>query len=126
MAWEIRKAPDAHVRQALYAELPVVTTAMSGPLEIVDASCDILVPASNVDALAAALTELIHNSELRLRLGTNGPARARRLSDPVTQMVKARDGVPEDWGALFEQTHGTGLQHYRARQQPVRAGCSLI
>ena len=44
--------------EALYAGLPVVTTALGGPLEIVDASCGVLVP-PKPDVLAQALRGLI-------------------------------------------------------------------
>jgi glycosyltransferase involved in cell wall biosynthesis len=74
--------------EALYAGLPVVTTAIGGALEIVDESCGILVPPGDLDALAAALGRLIQDPDLRRRLGTQGPARARQLSDPTAQMAK--------------------------------------
>ncbi|WP_426757114.1 glycosyltransferase [Myxococcus sp. Y35] len=66
--------------EALQAGLPVVTTAMGGPLEIVDASCGMLVP-PEPGALAAALRRLIEDPALRSRLGQGGPVRAAALSD---------------------------------------------
>jgi glycosyltransferase involved in cell wall biosynthesis len=74
--------------EALYAGLPVVTTAIGGALEILNEQCAILTPAGDVAALAAALAELIRNRELRERLGTNGPARALQLCDPARQMAR--------------------------------------
>jgi glycosyltransferase involved in cell wall biosynthesis len=74
--------------EALYAGLPVVTTAMAGPLEIVDESCGILVTPGDVDALAVALGRLIRDPGLRRRLGAQGPVRARELCDPAAQMAK--------------------------------------
>jgi glycosyltransferase involved in cell wall biosynthesis len=68
--------------EALYAGLPVVTTALGGALEIVDESCGVLVPEGDADALAAALRRLITDSAARARLGRAGPARAATLCGP--------------------------------------------
>ena len=57
--------------EALQAELPVVTTAMGGPLEIVDASCGVLVP-PEPEALATTLRRLIEDPALRAQLGKGG------------------------------------------------------
>jgi glycosyltransferase involved in cell wall biosynthesis len=72
--------------EALHAELPVVTTAIGGALEIVDGSCGILVAPDDPAALAAALGRLIKDRELRARLGAAGPARAAALCDPRAQL----------------------------------------
>jgi glycosyltransferase involved in cell wall biosynthesis len=68
--------------EALAARLPVVTTAMGGPKEIVDESCGIVAPPKDADGIAAALRRLIDSADLRLRLGQHGPERARDLCDP--------------------------------------------
>ncbi len=73
--------------EALYAGLPVVTTAIGGALEIVDGSCGMLVEPNDPAALAAALGKLIEDGELRARLGAAGPARAAALCDPRAQMA---------------------------------------
>lgn len=67
--------------EALQAGLPVVTTAMGGPLEIVDFTCGVLVPPRPAP-LATELRKLIENPEARQRLGAAGPARAAKLCDP--------------------------------------------
>jgi glycosyltransferase involved in cell wall biosynthesis len=72
--------------EALSARLPVVTTAMGGPQEIIDASCGIVVPPGQADQLADALRRLIDSSELRAALGQRGPQRARELCDPGLRM----------------------------------------
>jgi glycosyltransferase involved in cell wall biosynthesis len=74
--------------EALYARLPVVTMALGGACEIVDDSCGVLVPPGDANALAASLRSLIQDQTLRARLGEAGPARARQLCDPATQMKK--------------------------------------
>jgi glycosyltransferase involved in cell wall biosynthesis len=79
--------------EALWAGLPVVTTAMGGALEIVDESCGLLSEPGNPDSLAAALDRLIESAELRTGLGKAGPARARHLCDPAAQMRVVEDLV---------------------------------
>jgi glycosyltransferase involved in cell wall biosynthesis len=68
--------------EALAAGLPVVTTAMGGPKEIIDESCGIVAPPGNAEQVAASLERLIDSAELRRRLGKHGPERARELCDP--------------------------------------------
>jgi glycosyltransferase involved in cell wall biosynthesis len=89
--------------EALYAGLPVVTTAIGGALEIVDHSCGILVAPENPAALATALGRLIEDRELRAPLGAAGPARAAALCEPRKQMealtralTKLRPGPARD------------------------------
>jgi glycosyltransferase involved in cell wall biosynthesis len=72
--------------EALWAGRPVVTTAIGGALEILDESCGLLTQPDNPASLARALEQLLASSDLRKRLGEAGPARARRLCDPATQM----------------------------------------
>lgn len=71
--------------EALWAGLPVVTTAMGGALEIVDDTCGILVP-PEVPALAAALRRLLVDPVARARLAAGGPVRAQALCDPVARL----------------------------------------
>jgi glycosyltransferase involved in cell wall biosynthesis len=73
--------------EALYAGLPVVTTAAGGALEIVTPDCGLLVPAGDVAALRAALRRTVRNPELRARLGAAGPGRAAALCDPARQLA---------------------------------------
>ncbi|MBI3450701.1 MAG: glycosyltransferase [Acidobacteria bacterium] len=75
--------------EALSAGLPVVTTAMGGPLEIVDPSCGLLVPPAP-SALAEGLRRVITDRKLREALGAGGPPRARLLCDPAQQLHKLR------------------------------------
>ncbi len=72
--------------EAMYAGLPVVTSSMGGPLEIVDDTSGVLVPPDDARALASALTGLLNNPAGREQLGRNGAARAQALCDPATQM----------------------------------------
>jgi glycosyltransferase involved in cell wall biosynthesis len=68
--------------EALFAGLPVVTSAIGGALEIVDETCGRLTPAGDSAAVAAALDELIRNAALRLALGGAGRNRARDRFTP--------------------------------------------
>jgi len=72
--------------EALYAGLPVLTTAIGGAREAVDETCGILVPPGCVASLAGTLASLIASPERRARLGAAGPDRARRLCDPAAQV----------------------------------------
>lgn len=67
--------------EALYAGLPVVATAMGGPLETIDTTCGVLVP-PEPGPLAQALQRLIQDGEERRRLGAAGPSRAVALCEP--------------------------------------------
>ncbi|HMF59580.1 MAG TPA: glycosyltransferase [Vicinamibacterales bacterium] len=73
--------------EALYAGLPIVTTAIGGALEILNDACGVLVPAGDVPALRGALRRLIVDPEARQRLGDSGPSRARELCDPSRQLA---------------------------------------
>jgi glycosyltransferase involved in cell wall biosynthesis len=79
--------------EALLAGLPVIATAMGGAQEIVDKSCGMLVPPGNAAALADCLRQMIESEELRLRLGERGPARAKSLCDPETQLAHLREAL---------------------------------
>jgi glycosyltransferase involved in cell wall biosynthesis len=71
--------------EAMSAGLPVVTSAAGGALEIIDASCGLLVPAGDARALAAALERLMQDPAERERLGRAGTRRAAELCDPTVQ-----------------------------------------
>jgi glycosyltransferase involved in cell wall biosynthesis len=79
--------------EALAAGLPVVASAAGGALEIVDASCGVLVPSGDSSALAGALEQLILDRDLRSKLSTAAPARAQYLSDPGRQLSKLADAL---------------------------------
>jgi glycosyltransferase involved in cell wall biosynthesis len=66
--------------EALAAGVPVVTTGMGGPLEIVSPDCGILAPC-DAAALADALSSLIVDEAKRRAMAAAGPARARELCD---------------------------------------------
>ncbi len=72
--------------EALDAGLPVITSDLGGFEESVDQSCGIRVAAGDVRAVAAALRSLIIDGSLRRQLGSAGPAKARALSDPESQI----------------------------------------
>jgi glycosyltransferase involved in cell wall biosynthesis len=77
--------------EALAAGLPVVTTDLGGPREIVDESCGILVRPDDVAHLAESLHRLIADPALRARLGQRGPARVLELCEPARQLARLDD-----------------------------------
>ena len=77
--------------EALYAGLPLLTTAMGGPPEIIDDSCGILVEPGQPAQIAEALRRLIESPGLRDRLRQAGPSRARQLCDPGAQIHRLKD-----------------------------------
>jgi glycosyltransferase involved in cell wall biosynthesis len=79
--------------EALAAGLPVVSVDFGGAREIVDQNCGALVPPGDPNALAATLRYLITDPRERTRLGSGGPARAFKLSDPANQMAKIETAI---------------------------------
>ena len=77
--------------EALYASLPVVTTAIGGAVEIVDDSCGVLVAPADAAALAGSLRRIVTDTATRKRLGSGGPRRAHELSRPELQMTRLRE-----------------------------------
>lgn len=80
--------------EALYAKLPVVTSAMGGALEFIDSEVGFLAQ-PNAQEVAAALKQLIEDERLRRRLGEAGPARARQLTDPAVQIPRLKEVLDE-------------------------------
>jgi glycosyltransferase involved in cell wall biosynthesis len=74
--------------EALYAQLPVVTSDLGGAREIVNDACGLLVSPGDARALSASLVRLIEDRRLRQKLGNAGPERARELCDVQTQMQR--------------------------------------
>lgn len=73
--------------EALHAGLPVVTSDAGGAREIVTPDCGVLVPPGDVEALRAALAELIGDRDRRVQLGAAGVARANGLCNPTRQVA---------------------------------------
>jgi glycosyltransferase involved in cell wall biosynthesis len=67
--------------EALASGLPVVTTDLGAAPEIVDETCGVLTSAASLEALAAALDELIGDGAARARLSAGARARARAFCD---------------------------------------------
>ncbi|MBK1988963.1 glycosyltransferase [Sphaerospermopsis aphanizomenoides BCCUSP55] len=72
--------------EALYAGLPVVTTAIGGAMEIVDDTCGRLVAANDIDALSQVLGRLISHPDERASLASGGKARAEYFCNPHKQI----------------------------------------
>jgi glycosyltransferase involved in cell wall biosynthesis len=74
--------------EALYANLPVVTSSVGGALEIINRSCGILVKPNDYNALSLSLRRLITDQAQRLELGGIGYTRANDLCNPDKQINK--------------------------------------
>jgi len=74
--------------EAMLAALPVVTTAMGGPVEFLDASCGALAKPGDPNEVAKSLMRLIGDASLRRLLGEAGRARAQEWFDPTRQLKK--------------------------------------
>lgn len=74
--------------EALGAGRPVVTTRLGAAPEVLSADCGVLVPPGDVGALASALEQLVADAGERTRLGNQGPARAKALSEPTARLAE--------------------------------------
>lgn len=107
--------------EALAAGVPVVTTAMGGPLEIVDERCGVLVSEPSPDLVAAALQRLIDTPALREALSAAAPAQARRVSDPAARLGEVRDLVRAHLATRpADRTRGLTPERRRTGSDPGR------
>jgi glycosyltransferase involved in cell wall biosynthesis len=72
--------------EALWAGLPVITTAIGGGKEILANRYGLLAEPGKVDQVTESVRRLLEDRELRVLLGRAGASRARDLCDPATQM----------------------------------------
>jgi glycosyltransferase involved in cell wall biosynthesis len=79
--------------EALQAGVPIVTFAMGGPSEILNADTGVLVSPGDIAALASRLEKLINDADLRARFRETGPARAQLLCDPAQQLQRLHHAV---------------------------------
>jgi glycosyltransferase involved in cell wall biosynthesis len=81
----IYECGGAVVLEAMACGIPAVATAWGGPADYIDATCGILVPASNPKTITQgfvdAMRALITDPELRLKLGAAGRKRVEQLFD---------------------------------------------
>jgi glycosyltransferase involved in cell wall biosynthesis len=69
--------------EALQAGLPVVTSAMGGPMEIVSQRCGFLVPPEDNAALADALRKLLTDEILRREMSVFARERGKQFKASV-------------------------------------------
>jgi glycosyltransferase involved in cell wall biosynthesis len=93
----------ATVAEGMSRGRPVIGTRLGGHTDMLDEETGILVPQGDVDALEAAMKELIANPELRERLGRAAAVRARdfagtnvlpRFEDAYSATIAAEAGTP--------------------------------
>jgi glycosyltransferase involved in cell wall biosynthesis len=104
--------------EALYAGLPVVTSAIGGALEIVDDTCGRLVKPGDPEGLGAVLRNLIADAALRERLGAAGPARAHALCDPEAQMDRLASILEKAGKAVTPKPGAVGHGAAAPQRQP--------
>ena len=94
--------------EAACCNLPVVTSAIGGIVEILDDRCAVLLPPRGTAEVAAALRRLIESDSLRRTLGQSGQHRVRALCDPAIQMAKLANYflLREDTPAADDLQHG--------------------
>ena len=79
--------------EAMRSGLPVVTSAIGAAPEIIDGACGFLLAPGDVDSLAATLEKLIHNADLRVKLGNGGRSRAASQFAPEVQIPRLYAGL---------------------------------
>jgi glycosyltransferase involved in cell wall biosynthesis len=94
--------------EAMYAGLPVVTSALGGAVEILAGDHGLLVPPASPQALADALQRLVQDEHARASYRARGPLRAAQLCSPATQVTRLLS-------ALRLVTHGAERQQGAAQ-----------
>ena len=82
--------------EALYAGLPVVTSAIGGAVEILSGGGGSLVPPGDFTALSETLQGWLSDPTARRALGAAGPNRAAKLCDPVQQLERLEAALVGD------------------------------
>jgi glycosyltransferase involved in cell wall biosynthesis len=100
--------------EAMAARLPVIATTVAGTGELVeDRVSGRLVPPGDAEALAAAITELAADPDLRRRMGEAGRMRVRADFDARTEARRL--------AALFSGEGGAGPRTALPRRDPQAA-----
>jgi glycosyltransferase involved in cell wall biosynthesis/2-polyprenyl-3-methyl-5-hydroxy-6-metoxy-1,4-benzoquinol methylase len=107
--------------EALAAGLPIVTTAMGGPLEVVTDRCGVLV-APEVASVSRALGEMIDDDARRAALSAAAPARARELCDVEVRIRELADTMVR----LKTSNVSTLDAHERAAESEGRSSDSVM
>ncbi|MFQ5472184.1 MAG: glycosyltransferase family 4 protein [Dehalococcoidia bacterium] len=102
---------DVVFMEAMACRLPVLTTRLSGNVEIFGEDCAVLVPPGDVKAISDALAKLLDDASMRDSLAA---AARRRLQARFTLA-----GMLEDYASLYESlsapTHSTHQAEYQAK-----------
>lgn len=88
--------------EAMSMELPVVSTAVGGIVDVVDRTCGVMAPVGEIETLARGVSDLLSNEEHRLELGAG--ARKRILERfAMDRMVREIENEYRD----ILRRHGT-------------------
>lgn len=108
--------------EAMAMGLPVVSTRLTGIPEIVDdGSTGLLVPERDPAALAAALSRLLADPDLRLSMGSLARAKVQREFDLRNNVAVLHGWFAESIGQSqpLETVPGTRLTHEPSHENPV-------
>jgi glycosyltransferase involved in cell wall biosynthesis/SAM-dependent methyltransferase len=106
--------------EALSAGLPIVTTAMGGPLEIVDDRCGVLVP-PEVGAVSRALGAMVDDDARRARMSALAPVRAREMCEVEVRIRELADTL-----AAVKSSSGMIEAHDRAALSEGRSSDAVL
>lgn len=88
------------LQEAMGMRLPIITTDVPGPSEVVEqGEYGLLVPAKNVEALAQKMQEIAKDEPIRVTLAQKGRARAEKYYDrPImlNNILQAVNGIVEE------------------------------
>jgi glycosyltransferase involved in cell wall biosynthesis len=98
--------------ESMAAGIPVVSTKTGSLEELVDPDCGILVEQQNPEALAAALTKLAGDRELRLQMGTRARAKVQaefETSVTTRELLRLLRGEPRQTKAVVREAEAREL-----------------
>jgi glycosyltransferase involved in cell wall biosynthesis len=82
--------------EAMASGVPVVSTSIAGVPELVEAGVSgLLVPPGDANAVAAAVSKLLADPELRTQLGNRGRAKVEREFNLATEAARLRHTLAE-------------------------------
>ncbi|AJA46773.1 exopolysaccharide phosphotransferase [Clostridium pasteurianum DSM 525 = ATCC 6013] len=90
------------ITEAMECGLPVAAFENAGPKEIINDNVNgILVPCEDIEALAQAILQLMHNEEKRLKMSQNAIIRAQHFNVSI---------VAKEWQKLFDRLISPSLE----------------
>jgi glycosyltransferase involved in cell wall biosynthesis len=104
--------PNAIIEAMSHAK-PIIATAVGGVPDVVSEEVGVLVPPNNVAALAAAMSRLANEADLRRRMGLAARKKYEQLFTPLVVVP-----LLVDFYERVIQTHGNGGSNGNGRLRP--------